>query len=226
MNPSEQLRASLVRLKHLRGPGRATPPRLTELKEWQSRRLERTYADLAARKRYAKATRFFLEDLYGPKDFSARDQEMLRIMPVMSRMLPASAVETAALAIELDALSEELDQRLAARLPAGPVTEATYAAAYRHAPERAERERQVELIDAVGHRLDALVTRPMVERLLKLMRKPARLAGLSDLQDFLEHGFAAFKEMDGADEFLAALRSRETAILNRLFSGEKDPFSA
>jgi hypothetical protein len=226
VNPSEQLRASLERLKRLRGPGRATPARLAELKQWQSRRLERTYADLAALKRYAKATRFFLEDLYGPKDFSSRDQEMMRIMPVMSRMLPESAVQTAALAIELDALSEELDQRLALRLAAQPITEATYAAAYRHAAERAERERQVELIDAVGHRLDALVRRPMVERLLKLMRKPARLAGLSDLQDFLEHGFAAFKDMGGADEFLAALRSRETAILNRLFSGEKDPFSA
>jgi hypothetical protein len=225
VNPSEQLRASLERLKHLRGKGRATPPRLAELKDWQSRRLARTYAELSAQKRYAKATRFFLEDLYGPKDFSDRDTEMMRIMPVMSRVLPASAVETAALAIELDALSEELDQKVAARLAAGPITDAAYAAAYRNAPERAERERQVDLIDAVGHRLDALVKRPLVERLLGLMRKPARMAGLSDLQDFLERGFAAFKDMDGADEFLAALRARELAILNRLFSGEKDPFS-
>lgn len=225
MNPSEQLRASLERLKHLRGKGRPTPPRLAELKDWQSRRLERTYAELAAQKRYAKATRFFLDDLYGPKDFSARDTEMMRIMPVMSRILPASAVETAALAIELDALSEELDQKVATRLAAGPITDASYAAAYRQSPERADRERQVDLIDAVGHRLDALVKRPLVERLLGLMRKPARMAGLSDLQDFLERGFAAFKDMGGADEFLAALRAREIAILNRLFSGAKDPFS-
>ena len=225
MNPSEQLRASLVRLKHLRGKGRATPPRLAELKGWQARRLERTYADFAAQKRYAKATRFFLEDLYGPKDFSARDPEMMRIMPVMSRMLPASAVETAALAIELDALSEELDQKVAARLAAGPISAASYGEAYRAGSSTAERERQIELIDAVGHRLDALVKRPMVERLMAMMRKPARLAGLSDLQDFLERGFAAFKDMRGADEFLAALRSRETAILRRLFSAEKDPFS-
>jgi hypothetical protein len=225
VNPSERLRASLARLKHLRGDGRAAPARLGELKDWQSRRLERTYADFSAQKRYAKATRFFLDDLYGPKDFSARDTEMMRIMPVMSRMLPASAVETAALAIELDALSEELDQKVAARLAAGAIGTASYGEAYRAGSTPAERERQIELIDAVGHRLDALVQLPMVERLLWMMRRPARMAGLSDLQDFLERGFAAFKDMGGADEFLAALRARETAILRRLFSAEKDPFS-
>jgi hypothetical protein len=57
------------------------------------------------------------------------------------------------------------------------------------------------------------------------MRKPAQFAGLSDLQDFLERGFQAFDAMGGADEFLGTIQSRETAILNRLFSGEARPFS-
>lgn len=223
---TEDLRRSLQRLKLLRGTAHATPPRLAELKTWQSQRLERTYADLAALPRYRTATRFFLEDLYGPKDFSARDREMMRIVPVMARILPASAVETAALAIELDALSEELDQKLAERLAPGPITVASYARAYREATARPERERQVDLVDAVGHRLDALVKRPLVARMLKLMRKPAHLAGLADLQDFLERGFAAFHDMGGADEFLDALRARETAILNGLFAAAADPFSA
>ena len=65
----------------------------------------------------------------------------------------------------------------------------------------------------------------MVERMLKLMRSPARMAGLADLQDFLERGFAAFRAMQGADEFLAVVRQRETRILSRLFSAEAKPFS-
>jgi hypothetical protein len=145
---------------------------------------------------------------------------MLRILPVMTRILPASAVETAALAIELEALSEELDQKLAAALPAGPLTEEKYAQAYRESSTRAERERQIDLIDAVGHRLDALVRKPFVASTLKLMRGPARMAGLADLQDFLERGFAAFRDLKGADEFLATLKEREGAILNRLFSAK------
>ena len=201
------------------------PPRLEELKGWQARRLARTYADLAADLRYAKPTAFFLGDLYGTKDFSGRDEAMLRIYPVMVRTLPDSAVETAALAIEVDALSEDLDRRVAAALGAGPVDEASYARAYRQAGTRAERERQIELIDEVGRRLDQLVVKPFLYATLKLMRQPARLAGLQDLQTFLERGFEAFRHMGGAEEFLATIGGREKQILSRLFSGHPSPFA-
>ena len=212
-------------LKELRGREQAAPSRLREVKRWQAQRLAATYADVSGEPRYEAATRFFLDDLYGPKDFSRRDQAMLRIVPVMSRILPASAVETAAMAVELDALSEDLDQRLALALGTQPLEAHSYAEAYRASATRAERERQVTLIDAVGHRLDALVKKPLVGRTLQLMRQPARVAGLTDLQDFLERGFEAFRRMGGADYFLALVRERETEILNRLFSGEPMPFA-
>jgi hypothetical protein len=221
---ARDLRTHLAALKALRGEGHG-PPRLTELKRWQSSRLAATYSDISSVPRYRAATAFFLEDLYGPKDFSRRDQAMLRIVPTMSKLLPASAVETAALAIELEALSESLDQRVARALAPGPIDESSYAAAYRAAGNRDERERQVALIGAVGTRLDALVKKPLVFRTLKLMRTPARLAGLEDLQDFLERGFDSFRRMDGAGEFLALIQERERAILNGLFSGAAEPFS-
>jgi hypothetical protein len=229
-NPSaggsaEALRYHLQRLKALRGTGGNPPARLTALKSWQSRRLTRSYEDVAAQSRYRGATSFFIDDLYGPKDFSGRDQAMLRIFPLMTRVLPASAVETAALAIELESLSEDLDQRLAAALPDGPLTEASYGRAYRQSSTQEERAHQIDLIEAVGKRLDALVKKPLVAGTLKLMREPARVAGLGDLQEFLERGFESFRQMHGADEFLAILRERESAILRRLFSGEAEPFS-
>jgi hypothetical protein len=220
-----RLERHLRQLRALRGPGATPPARLAELKRWQAQRLQRTYADYSAQPRYRAATSFFIDDLYGAKDFGSRDQAMLRILPVMSRMLPESAVETAALAIELEALSEELDQRLAAVLPGGALTDEGYPAAYRASATRKERERQVELIEASGRRLDELVRRPMVGQMLKMMRRPARLAGLADLQDFLERGYAAFRDMKGADEFLAIVKTRETRILNALFSTSPKPFS-
>lgn len=220
-----RLEQHLRQLRALRGePGRA-PARLAELKRWQAQRLERTYADYAAQPRYAAATAFFIDDLYGPKDFSSRDEAMLRILPVMTRLLPESAVETAALAIELEALSEDLDHRLAAALAPGAITQESYAKAYRAGATRAERERQVALIDAAGRRLDDVVKKPMLGQTLKLMRSPARLAGLADLQDFLERGYNAFRDMKGADEFLAVVKEREGQILSRLFSGAARPFS-
>src|SRR5687768_3302362 len=112
-NHAAAMEGHLRFLKELRGREHAKPTRVREVKRWQSRRLAQTYADVASQPRYEAATRFFLDDLYGPKDFSGRDQAMLRIVPVMAKLLPASAVETAAMAVELDALSEDLDQRLA-----------------------------------------------------------------------------------------------------------------
>jgi hypothetical protein len=219
------LEAHLRALKALRGAGCARPPRLAELKSWQAQRLARTYADLASQPRYRAATAFFLEDLYGPKDFSARDEELLRIVPVMQKILPRHAVETATLAIELEALTEALDHALAKALPAGPIDEARYAEAYRTSSTREERVRQVRLVDAVGRRLDALVRKPLIGATLKVMRSPAHLAGLGDLQDFLEKGYEAFRGMRGCGEFLEVLESRELAILNRLFSGASRPFA-
>jgi hypothetical protein len=222
----ESLRRHLERLREMRGREAGhPPPRLAELKAWQAARLARTYADLAADPRYAKATAFFLGDLYGAKDFSGRDQAMLRIYPVMVRTLPMGAVETAALAIEVDALSEDLDRRVAAALGPGTIDESSYGQAYRQAGTRAERARQIELIDEVGRRLDLLVEKPFIYATLRVMRQPARLAGLQDLQTFLERGFEAFRHMGGAEEFLATIGGRETQILSRLFSGHPSPFS-
>jgi hypothetical protein len=222
-----EMRQHLEKLKRLRGPqARADmPARVAEVKRWQTARLMKTYEDLNANPRYRAATAYFVQDLYGPKDFSARDAALLKLLPMMARILPSSVVETAALSVEVEALSEELDHRLAAALPAGEITEGPYAQAYRESATPEERMRQIQLIVDVGHRLEAIVRWPLVFRTLKLMRQPAKLAGLTDLQDFLERGFQAFAAMGGADEFLTTIAERETAILKRLFSGAPEPFS-
>ncbi len=103
--------------------------------------------------------------------------------------------------------------------------EASYAEAYRASSKRRDREHQVALVTAVGRRLDSLVRKPFIAQTLKLMRQPARVAGLADLQDFLERGFEAFRAMHGAHEFLDTFSRREKRILEKLFSGEPDPFS-
>jgi hypothetical protein len=68
------------------------------------------------------------------------------------------------------------------------------------------------------------VGKPLLERALRLARRPARAGGFGQLQDFLERGFSAFKQMGGAAEFLATIERRETRILERLFAGTARPF--
>ena len=59
----------------------------------------------------------------------------------------------------------------------------------------------------------------------RLARGPAHAAGFGALHDFLERGFVAFDRMRGADEFLDAVRERETRLLERLYAGEQNPFA-
>jgi len=199
---------------------------LAYLGAWQTRRLRRTYADLEAVPRYASAMRFFETDLYGGGDFAQRDDDLVRIVPAMRRLLPANVLQTVATAVELNALSQDLDRAVVDALwPLGErLSVADYCAAYRRASKYEDRERQIRLIGDVGVALDRYVGKPMLRGALKMMRKPAQLAGLSTLQDFLERGFDAFAQMGGAVEFLATIEGRETAIHAAIAGGASAPF--
>jgi hypothetical protein len=224
--------AELIRqLERARGlhEQRAASPALAtaldRLAHWQSRRLNATYADLARDPRYAAAIAFFGTDLYGPGDFSRRDADLARVVPLMAKVLPEGVLKTVAGAMELSALSHELDCALLERLdPAAPLSVAGYCEAYRRLDNRRSRERQIALIVAVGRALDSYVSKPLVRSALTAMRQPARLAGLGALQDLLERGFAAFRRMRGADEFLTEVETRETALMNAIFAGDRAPF--
>ncbi|HSQ73148.1 MAG TPA: hypothetical protein VLM87_12070, partial [Rubrivivax sp.] len=50
--------------------------RLRSLARFQASRLAATYADLRESPRYRDAVEFFLTDLYGPQDLSARDEQV------------------------------------------------------------------------------------------------------------------------------------------------------
>ena len=208
---------------------RAASPKLAaaldRLAAWQTRRLNATYADLAAKPRYARATAFFSCDLYGPGDFSQRDADLARVVPLMTKVLPQGVIATISGAMELSALSRELDRALLAELPPrATLSVPTYCAAYRALANRDVRERQIELIVAVGRALDRYVNNPLIRSALAAMRQPAHMAGLGALQDFLERGFAAFRGMRGADEFLATVESRELELVNAIFAGDNEPF--
>lgn len=143
----------------------------------------------------------------------------------MVRLLPETVIHTIARAVELNALSHELDRRLIARLPSSDrFSVADYCAAYRDERDHPQRMLQFALIQEVGISLDRFVRMPMVGAALTMMRRPARLAGLSALQDFLERGFTAFRRMKGAEGFLATIEARESRIHHAIVGGSNDPF--
>lgn len=227
---SAALAAFIAEARDLRLAAAADPVigrRRACLRAWQAARLARTHADLLASDRFGTAAAFFLSDLYGPKDFGDRDAELERILPLMTSMLPVSGLRTLLLAIEVDALSERFDAAMVGQLgellDRPGMDEAMYGAAYRAVGDRPGRETQIRLIGETGAALDAFAQKPFVRMALKMMHRPAKMAGLGELQEFLERGFEAFRTMPDATEFLGFIVSRERAFSAAQFAGSAQP---
>ena len=175
MNAAQRLRhlsSEVARLRLDAAPERspAFAQALRSLKHFQAGRLAQTHQDLLGSSRYGLATRFFLEDLYGAKDFSQRDAELERVIPTLTRFLPEAALATVADAVELDALSEDLDQKmtrfglehLGLDGPDQDWNAERYAEAYRGIGSVDERAEQLELVPRIGRTLDKLVRGPFL----------------------------------------------------------------
>jgi len=196
-------------------PGLAA--KVVALKTYQQRRFGKTYADLLGSPRYGPASRFFLEELYGPRDFADRDAQFARVVPALVRLFPKEIIATVRALAQLHALSEELDTATAAQLVSSNVDALAYVGAWQAAGREGDREQQIALTLSVGRSLDRLTRNPLLRHTLRMMRGPARSAGLAELQHFLETGFDAFKAMKGAHEFLSLIEEREQHLAQVLF---------
>jgi hypothetical protein len=191
--------------------------RVQAVKHFQHARFQHTYADLLATPRYAGSASFFLDELYGPTDFSKRDAQFARVVPGLVRLFPQELVHTVQSLGELHALSESLDTAMARAVAPGPVGDASYKAAWQAVGRPGDRASQIALIVRVGDALDAYTRNPLLRHSLRLMRGPARMAGVGELQTFLEAGFDTFRAMRGAKEFLATVQAREQAFAKDQF---------
>jgi hypothetical protein len=192
--------------------------RVTAIKAYQARRFERSYSDLLASPRYQAAARFFLEELYGPQEFGARDAQFVRIVPALVRLFPEEIVGTVATLARLHALSECLDDEMARWLERSTVDAAAYVRSWQRTGRAGERQLQIDLTLEVGRALERYTRNPVLRGALRVMRRPAQSAGLGELQRFLEAGFETFGAMRGADGFLTTVRDREQALCAALFA--------
>ena len=132
----------LPRSKRSAGIGAATSRcdlRVRAIKAYQQRRFIHTYDDLLKHPRYSAAARFFLDELYGPKDFTDRDTQFARVVPALVRLFPQDIVDVVGLLAELHALSEQLDTAMAEHLDGVRVDAPAYIAAWQATGAPAQR---------------------------------------------------------------------------------------
>ena len=183
---------------------------------WQCKRLLTSHQQMYQQKRFKPAVEFFINELYGPNDFSQRDQDIARVVPKMSKFLPEKALQSLALALHLNTLSFELDLSLAKKLVDTEINRDSYANAYVDCDDLAKRQQQIDYIRNLGNDLAEVVKIKGISSLLFISRKPAKMAGVLVLHEFLVKGFKAFKNIGDVEDFIIPLVNKEHQIMQQL----------
>ena len=228
MDAAENIRHSIARVTELRTRQAASLQLATavrDIKHFQSRRFMGTYVDLMRDPTVRPATQFFLDELYSPGDFSARDAQFVRIAGTLQTVFPRPVINTALTLALLHTLTEELDHAMGQAWLAQDNTtgEATrYASAWRRVGRAEARHQQLDWVMELGHDLTRFTRTPGLRTMLRMMRRPAQAAGMGALQHFLEAGFDTFgalaRKRGAVEGFLDTVQGRETSLMNLLFN--------
>jgi hypothetical protein len=172
---------------------------------------------------YEPVGEFFFTELYGPHDFSQRDNDARRLQHFL-HLVPGVHLRDVEELLELISTTAELDDALT-RLIMGrgaPLTfdEPLYERLYREADNYDTRRRQLELINSTL----AIVFRHSRSYLLGIALERsgliARLAGFESGHTFLLKGYQALRNVTTIDHFATTIYNRELARLNRIFGRE------
>jgi len=190
------------------------------LQAFQSQRLRRDHADLAAEPQYHQIGEFFFEEMYGPRDFSSRDEQARRLHQFV-HLAPGLAVRDVQDVLELLALTNRLDDAVALRLleleAALDFDELLYERAYRLCDNYAERVRQFELIRHALYNVYRMARRPLIGAVLQRTHGLAQTVGMVDIHRFLYMGYQAIQPVRDIHRFVETILLREQDRLDRIY---------
>jgi len=235
MQAAQEIRNALARVAELRQLARRQPDlaqAVRAIKQFQAQRFASSYADLLTQALYAPSARFFLDELYSARDFSTRDSQFARIAGAVERSFPAPVLATVVALAQLHRQTEDLDYAMALQQSQAPASnpQASYLSAWRAVGQKNLRQWQLNTVLEVGQGLSQLTRKRGLRWTLKLLRPPAELAGLGELQHLLESGFDHFAAMastpGAAEAFLDTIRQRESHWIAQLFDGPQHQVQA
>lgn len=193
------------------------------LQAFQSKRLRRDHADLAAIPQYARLAEFFFNEMYGPHDFSERDAGARRVHQFL-HLVPGVLARDVDEMLELLDLTNQLDQDLTQRFldHDAPLDfdEPFYEYLYCLADNYDQRLRQIHLVRAVIFNMHRLTRIPLLGMALNRAGIVARVAGIGVLHKFLMEGYASLREVQDAHYFAETVYDRESIRLNRIYNRE------
>lgn len=191
------------------------------LQAFQSRRLRRDLADLGAEPQYQKIGQFFFDEMYGPRDFSARDKQARQAHRLVHRM-PGVTHQDVEPVLALLELTNKLDDEITTLLmeQGAPLDfdEQIYERAYRDADNYEERVLQIELVVVALGNVHRLSRNKLLGLALQGSQGFAYAAGLGELHRFLRLGYRAIQPVRDITRLLTTIETRERERLDRIFS--------
>lgn len=190
------------------------------LQAFQSQRLRRDLADLAEEPQYQQIGKFFFEEMYGVRDFSARDEQAQRAHWFVHGVpgVTAHDVESVLNLLELTAMLDEQIADLLIGLGAPlDFDEPIYEQAYRLADRYAERVRQIDLVIIALGNVHRLGRKKLLGLALHSTHGLANALGLGEIHRFLQLGYQAIQPVRDISRFLKTIEQREKERLDRIY---------
>jgi hypothetical protein len=190
------------------------------LQTFQSQRLRRDHADLAVQPEYRQIAEFFFEEMYGPHDFSSRDEQAYRLHQFI-HLAPGLAVRDVQDVLELLDLTNRLDDAVVAQLNAleAPLDfdEIMYEQAYQLCDNYGDRMRQIELSRSALYNVYRMARKPLIGAVLQRTQGLAQTVGMSDIHRFLRLGYQAILPVRDIHRFVETILLREQDRLDRIY---------
>lgn len=211
-------RCNAVHRKYLGDPGLLR--QYERFLAWQQDYMLPYFNEFRQHPNTAAAVEFVISDLVGT-GISARDSDIARVIPVMTRLLPDKAMQALASAMELNARTLEINFDIFTRLSktvdiAEGISEREFCETFRRSTTIEECLEIIELTVVLGRTLQRLVRIPLLGMTLRAMHRPAHATGFGALQDFLEKGYTTFRAIEDVDYFLDRFSERLAGFYARL----------
>lgn len=191
------------------------------LQAFQSKRLRRDLADLAAETQYQKIGHFFFEEIYGPRDFSARDKQAQQVHKLV-HWVPGMTHQDVEPVLVLLELTNKLDDEITTLLmeEGAPLDfdEAVYEGAYRLAENYGERVIQIDLVLTALGNVHRLSRNKLLGVALRSSQGLAHAAGMGDIHRFLRLGYQAIRPVRDITRLLTTIGTRERERLDRIYA--------
>jgi hypothetical protein len=169
---------------------------------------------------YEPVGEFFFEELYGPRDFSGRDNDARRLQHFL-HIVPGVHLHDIEDLLDLISITADLDDGLTRLLieRGAPLDfdEPLYERLYREADNYADRFRQLELIRSCLFNVFRLSRSHLLGMALERSGLLARLAGFEAGHTFLLKGYRALRDVTEIDHFATTIYNREGERLVRIF---------